>query len=71
MTSIHVEEWAAEFVKLNCNIDQVNKELNAVYCFDPEGAQKAAIVRQEFIKQTLARMNSATINSQYNGWKGK
>ena len=71
MTDTYTKEWAAQFVELDCHIDQVNKELEAVYCSDPNGQEKAAIVRNEFIKQSLARNNSALINAQYQGWRGK
>jgi len=71
MTKLHARQWAAQFVALDCHIDQVNKELEAVYCSDPDGPQKAEIVRNEFIKQSLDRNNRALINAQYQGWRGK
>ena len=72
MTSIcSPKEWAAQFVECGRHIDQVDKELEAVYCFDPNGKQKSALVRNEFIKQSLERNNKAIINAQYKGWRGK
>jgi S-adenosylmethionine/arginine decarboxylase-like enzyme len=63
------EQWAAAFIELGCNINQVDKELEAcgISRSDPN---KARQVRSEFLKQTLANMEVAKRGrEQYKNWK--
>lgn len=65
------QEWAADFISHGCDISQVDKELEACGLTQSDPA-KAAQVRAEFIKQTLANMEVAKRGkAQYKGWRAK
>mgnify|MGYP003131523304 CR=1 FL=1 len=70
MTSICTPaEWAADLIRHNATLEQVNKELIAcgIQDSDPE---KANAVRSEFIKQTLAGTELAKRGrEQYKNWR--
>ena len=70
MTSICTPaEWAADLIRHNATLEQVNKELVCcgIQSSDPE---KADQVRSEFIKQTLAGGELAKRGrEQYKNWK--